>query len=95
MTRWTGFTLSLLLWPPCIFLLLYVVYSQFLGAAAQPSMIAVYVTAAATGIGAWIVPAWKRRRAAERHNATTWEKKMTAWHRATLCLACGDVGGRR
>jgi hypothetical protein len=90
MTTWTGFTLALFLWPPCLFLLLTVAYSRWIGVSPIPHGEWIYVWAAAVGVAAWIIPAWKRRRLAATHNGA-WEQKMEEWRHATLCLHCGNI----
>ena len=67
MTTWTGFTLSLLLWPPCIFLLGISLYGWFTGSLGKDSAL-LYLSAGAFGIGAWSLPGLLRKRTADQHN---------------------------
>jgi hypothetical protein len=90
MTSWNGFTLTLLLWPPCLFLLGTVFYAWLTGGVARESAL-LYATAAAIGIAAWAIPAFLRKREATEHNMKIWEPAMRKWRTTYMCLKCGRI----
>jgi hypothetical protein len=89
MTSWNGFTLTLLLWPPCLFLLGTVFYAWLIGSVTRESAL-LYATAAAIGIAAWAIPCLRKREATE-HNMTIWEPAMSKWRNTYMCLKCGRI----
>lgn len=94
MTNWTGWTLSMLLWPPIIWMLLFVAVQQFSGDPTRQEATAGYVsflTAAIVAIAAWSIPAWRQRRRALAYNHRIWRPAMKHWHDASVCLNCCQV----
>jgi hypothetical protein len=89
MTTSTSFTLALLLWSPCIFLLAQMLYTRTTTGRFIEDSPSVYVVALAVGVIAWAAPALRRRRQARRYNSGPWEEEMRAWHDARVCLKCG------
>ena len=94
MANWSGFTLSLLLWTPIVWLPIFMVlqhaatgrdwHDLALGPAA-------FLTAIIVAVAVWSVPAFLQRQKALRYNHEIWRPAMADWHRASICLNCGDV----
>jgi hypothetical protein len=91
MTTWTGYTLSLLLWPACLFLLGTAFYGWWSRGSVAHEGLAIYLSAALVSLVAWSIPAFVRRREANRHNVEIWEPAMRTWHTSHMCLKCGLV----
>jgi hypothetical protein len=89
MTTWTGFTLGLLLWSPCIFLLAQVLGTRTTTGRFIEDNPNLYVVALAVGVIAWAGPALRRRRQARHYNSGGWEEEMREWQAARVCLNCG------
>jgi hypothetical protein len=94
MTPSTGFTLGLLLWPPCIFLLLQMLHARATTGRFIEEGLGLYVVALGVGVIAWAGPALRRRREANHYNSGPWQEKMRQWHAARLCLDCGSRQSR-
>jgi len=94
MTTWTGLTLGLLLWIPCIFLLAQVLYTRTTIGRSIEDRPGVYVVALAVGVIAWVGPALRRLRHARHYNSGPWEEEMREWHGARVCLKCGNRPSR-
>jgi hypothetical protein len=90
MTTWTGFTLALLLWPPCSFLLAQMLYTRTTAGRSVEESLGLYLVALGVGVLAWAGPALRRRRQAHQYNAGPWEEEMREWHAARVCLKCGS-----
>jgi hypothetical protein len=90
MTAWTGFTLALLLWPPCVFLLLQMLYARATPRSFVEGSLGLYLVAFGVGVIAWVGPALIRKREAHRYNSGPWQEKMREWHAARLCFNCGS-----
>lgn len=91
MTTWTAYTLSLLLWPACLFLLGTALYGWWAKGAVGDESPAIYLTAGLVGFVAWSIPAFLRRREANAHNAEIWEPAMRKWQKSHMCLKCGRL----
>lgn len=90
MTAWTGFTLALLLWPPCIFLLAQMLYTRMWTGRPPEDSPSLYLVAIGVGVIAWVGPALRRRRQAHSYNSGPWKEEMREWHAARVCLKCGS-----
>jgi hypothetical protein len=91
MTTWTAYTLSLLLWPACLFLLGTALHGWWAKGAVGDESPAIYLTAGLVGFVAWSIPAFLRRREANAHNAEIWEPAMRKWQKSHMCLKCGRL----
>lgn len=94
MANWTGFTLSILLWTPIIWLFLFFAVQHLNGFPNRQETTAGYVaflTAALVALAAWSIPAWRQRRRARRYNGEVWAPAMKRWHDSTVCLNCCKV----
>jgi hypothetical protein len=94
MANWTGFTLSILLWTPIIWLFLFLSVQHLNGDPTRQETMAqsaAFVTAVLVALAAWSVPAWLQRRKARRYNGEVWAPAMKRWHDSTVCLNCCKV----
>jgi hypothetical protein len=90
MTAWTGFTLGLLLWPPCVFLLLRMLYARATTGRFIEESLGLYLIAFGVGVIAWAGPALIRQREAHHYNSGSWLEEMRSWHAARVCFNCGS-----
>jgi hypothetical protein len=91
MATWTGYTLSLLFWPPCLFLLATYLYGWLTTGGFGIENASLYMSGGLVGLVAWSIPAFLRRKEADEHNRRIWEPAMNKWHTSHMCLKCGRV----
>lgn len=93
MANWTGWTLSILLWTPISWLVLFIAIQYASAGASQQAAIgpAAFVTAVIAGAAAWSIPGLMQRRRAHRYNRDVWAPAMKQWQMASVCLNCCKV----
>jgi hypothetical protein len=94
MANWTGWTLSILLWTPIVWLFLFIaIQHELSGLTWQQTAIGplAFIAAAIAAIAVWSIPAWMQRRKAHRYNSGVWAPAMKQWQLASVCLNCCKV----
>jgi hypothetical protein len=94
MPNWTGWTLSLLLWPPLLVNLLIASFQHFargMSLNAALSGQGLPLIGLSTALAAWIIPAMLQRKKSNDYNSQIWAPAMELWHTQSVCLDCGKV----
>jgi hypothetical protein len=95
LANWTGWTLSILLWTPIIWLFILVAMQQLVAGRSWRETTSAgsvaLLSAAIVALAAWNIPAWLQRRRAGRYNGEVMRPAMKNWHEASVCLNCGKV----